>query len=153
MLVAMESLFDPAGRDRLLARIGSLGPDSKREWGTMDAAQALSHCAHALETATGDATLSRPLPARLLGWMFRKSMLGPKPYSKNGPTHPQLVVKEPREFEREKARLLAAVRKFHDGGPAAAARHPHALLGRMTGDDWDRCMGKHLDHHLRQFGA
>ena len=149
----MDSLFDSAGRDRVLARIGALRTDSKRQWGTMDAAQMLAHCALALETATGDATLSRPLPARLLGWMFRKSMTGPKPYGRNGPTHPDLKVKDPREFERERARLVAVIRKFHDGGPAAAARFPHALLGSMTGDEWDRCMGKHLDHHLNQFGV
>jgi hypothetical protein len=149
----MESLFEPAGRDGALARIGALRPDSKRAWGTMDAAQAMAHCALAMETATGDATLSRPFAARLLGWMFRGPMLGPKPYGRNGRTHPQLVVKEPKEFAREQARLLAVVRKFHDGGPASAARHEHALLGRLTGEEWDRFLRKHLDHHLKQFGV
>jgi hypothetical protein len=149
----MESLFDPAGRDRVLARIDTLRPDSKRGWGKMDVAQTMAHCALAMETATGDAKLSRPFVARLVGWMFRKSMLGPKPYGKNGPTHPQLVVKEPKDFGREKARLLAVVRKFHDGGPASAARHEHALLGTLTGEEWERFLRKHLDHHLRQFGV
>jgi len=149
----MESLFDPACRDRVLARIQRLRPDSQPEWGKMDAAQALSHCALAMETATGDATLSRPLVARLVGWMFRKSMLGPKPYGKDGPTHPQLVVKEPKDFAREQARLLAVVRKFHQAGPAGAAHHEHALLGKLSGEEWERFLHKHLDHHLRQFGV
>ena len=153
MMTTGDSLFDDAVRDRVLARLEALRPDTPRQWGKMDAAQALSHCALALETATGDATLSRPLFAKLLGGLFRTSMLSDKPYGKDGPTHPQLVVKEPREFAKEKARLVAAIRKFHAGGPAAAARYPHALLGRMSGDDWDRAMLKHLDHHLRQFGA
>jgi hypothetical protein len=147
----VETLFDPACRDRVLARIERLRPDSKPGWGKMDAAQAMAHCALAMETATGDATLSRPLPVRLFGRLFKRSMLSPKPYARNAATHPQLVVKTPKDFDREKARLVASIRKFHDGGPASAARYVHALLGRLTGEEWDRFLLKHLEHHLKQF--
>jgi uncharacterized protein DUF1569 len=147
----MESLFDPACRDRVLARIDRLRPDSRPGWGKMDAAQAMAHCALAMETATGDATLSRPLLVRLIGRFFRGSMLSPKPYPRNSRTHPQLVVRSPKEFEPERTRLVAAIRKFHDGGPAAAARYEHALLGTLTGEEWSRFQLKHLDHHLKQF--
>jgi hypothetical protein len=58
----------------------------------------------------------------------------------------------PRDFAREKARLIASIRKFHDGGPASAARFEHAFVGKLTGDEWGRMQHKHLDHHLRQFG-
>jgi hypothetical protein len=149
----MDSLFDPAGRDRALARIGALRPDSKRGWGKMDPAQAMAHCALAMETATGDAKLSSNGFVRFIGKFMRKSMLSPKPYKQNSGTHPDLVMKERKDFEREKARLLAVVRKFHDGGPASAARHQHALLGTLTGEEWDGFLLKHLDHHLRQFGV
>jgi hypothetical protein len=27
------------------------------------------------------------------------------------------------------------------------------LWGKMTQEDWDELMWKHLDHHLRQFGV
>lgn len=149
----MESLFDPTAHERFLARLGGLRPESGRAWGTMDAAQMLSHCALALEAATGDATLSRPLLARLLGRFFKKWLLGPKPFSKNSPTHPMLVMKSPKDFEAEKARLVAALRKFCAAGPDAAARYPHAFVGTLTGEEWGRMQFKHIDHHLRQFGA
>mgnify|MGYP001794749648 CR=1 FL=1 len=29
----------------------------------------------------------------------------------------------------------------------------HAFFGRMPGQEWAILMYKHLDHHLRQFGA
>ena len=74
----MESLFDPGAQDRFLARIEALRADAGREWGRMDAAQMLCHCALGLEAATGDATLSRPLMARLLGRFFKKWILGYK---------------------------------------------------------------------------
>jgi hypothetical protein len=148
----MDTLFEPATCDRILSRLDRLRPDSKREWGKMDAAQALAHCALAMETSTGDAALYRSLPARVLGRLFKGVLLAPKPFSKDSPTHPMLVTTAPKEFEREKGRLLASIRKFHAAGPETAARFEHALVGRLTGEEWGRLQHKHLDHHLRQFG-
>lgn len=148
----MESLFDVASRDQLLARIDRLRPDSARQWGKMDSAQAMRHCALGLEAATGDATLSRPLLARLIGPFFKGWVLGPKPFSRNSPTHPQLVIRTPMEFAAENARLLASIRKFHDAGPASAARFEHGFVGKLSGEEWGRMQHKHLDHHLKQFG-
>lgn len=149
----MDSLFDPAARDRILRRIDTLRPDSPRGWGKMDCAQAMAHCANALEASTGDRVLRRNFVVKLIGPLFRGWLLGPKPFSRNSPTHPQLVLSTPHDFEREKARLVAVVRKFHDAGRAAAGQYEHAFLGKLTGDEWGCLQHKHLDHHLRQFGA
>lgn len=148
----MNTLFDVTCRDQLLARIERLRPDSERAWGKMDAAQAMAHCALGLEAATGDAKLTRPLAARLIGPFFKGWLLSSKPFAKNSPTHPMLVMRSSSNFEREKARLVGVVRKFHDAGPASAARYEHAFVGKLTGDEWGRMQHKHLDHHLRQFG-
>lgn len=149
----MENLFDPGAPERVLARLDRLRPDSGREWGRMDPAQMMAHCALGLEAATGDAVLHRSFPARMLGRFFRGILLGPKPFSRNSPTHPLLVMRTPRDFGREKVRLAAAIRKFQEAGPASAARFEHALIGRMTGAEWGLLQQKHLDHHLRQFGV
>ncbi len=149
----MDTLFDPACRDRVLARIAALRPDTRPEWGRMDPAQMLAHLALSLETSTGDARLPRPFLAKVIGPLFRGWLLGPKPFSRNSPTHPLLVMKEPRDFERERARVVALVRKFHDAGPASAARFEHGFVGRLSGEEWGVLQAKHLDHHLRQFGA
>lgn len=148
----VDTLFDPACHDRILARVERWRSESPRAWGKMDAAQAMAHCALAMEAATGDATLARSLMARLIGPLFKGWVLGPKPFSKNSPTHPQLVTTSPKDLEREKARLVAAIRKFHDGGPESAARYRHAFVGTLTGEQWGIVQHKHLDHHLRQFG-
>lgn len=150
----MDSLFDPAVRDRIVARIESLRRDAPRGWGRMDVAQTLAHCALGLEAATGDAVLHSPAVAKLIGPLFKGWLLGPKPFAKNSPTHPSLVLKDAScDFDRERARLLAAVRKFHAAGPASAARYRHAFVQKLTGDEWGLMQFKHLDHHLRQFGA
>lgn len=150
----MDTLFDVAARDSILVRIESLRPDSPRGWGKMDVAQAMSHCALAIEAATGDAVLHSNFMAKLIGPLFKGWIVGPKPFSKNSPTHPLLVLNAtPCDFDRERMRLLAVVRKFHDAGPAAAAKYRHAFVQKLTGDEWGRVLHKHLDHHLRQFGS
>ena len=150
----MDTLFDVAARNRILARIESLRPDSPRGWGKMDVAQAMSHCALALEAATGDAVLHSNFMAKLIGPLFKAWIVGPKPFSKNSPTHPLLVLNATScDFDRERTRLLAVVRKFHDAGPASAAKYRHAFVQKLTGDEWGLVQHKHLDHHLRQFGS
>ncbi len=149
----MNTLFDVAVRDRVLERLDAIRPDSPRGWGRMEVAQMMSHCALALEAATGDAVLHSNVMAKLIGPLFKGWMVGPKPFSRNSPTHPMLVITAPCDFAREKARLMAMVRKFHEAGPDAAAKHRHAFVQTLTGDEWGRIQFKHLDHHLRQFGA
>lgn len=150
----MDTLFDAAARDRILVRIESLRADSPRGWGKMDVAQMMSHCALGIEASTGDAVLQSNFMAKMIGPLFKGWLLGPKPFSKNSPTHPQLVLHAaPCDFDRERTRLVAVVRKFHDAGPDSAAKYRHAFVQKLTGDEWGRMQHKHLDHHLRQFGA
>jgi hypothetical protein len=44
------------------------------------------------------------------------------------------------------------VRTFQQRGPTALAPE-HPFFGPLTATEWDRLQWKHLDHHLRQFGA
>jgi len=150
----MNTLFDAAERDRILGRIDALKPDAPRQWGKMNAAQMMSHCALGLEAATGDAVLHSNFMAKLIGPFFKGWLLNDKPFSKNSPTHPLLVLdKATCEFATEKTRLVAVVRKFHDAGPSAAAKYRHGFVQKLTGEEWGVMQRKHLDHHLRQFGA
>ena len=71
----------------------------------------------------------------------------------DSPTDPGFIVTGPRDFVSEKARLTALVNRFCDAGSAAADGRVHSFLGRLSGEEWGRMMWKHLDHHLRQFGA
>lgn len=149
----MNTLFDPADRRNVLDRLGKLQAGATRQWGKMDAAQMCAHCATAMEMATGDAPREQKLIGKILGPFFKKKLLGPEPFSKNSPTDPAFIVSDPRDFAKEKARLLAVVNRFCDAGPAGADGKVHSFLGRLKSDEWGVMMHKHLDHHLRQFGA
>ena len=149
----MQTLFNAADRESLLQRVHALRPDSVRQWGKMDPAQALCHCAIALESGTGDRPMKQKFIGRILAPLVRKSVLGEKPFGKNGPTDPTFVVADERDLAAERTRLTTLIDRFVQRGPAAAANETHAFFGRLSGEEWGRLMFKHIDHHLRQFGA
>ena len=45
----MKNLYEPATVEEVKVRIAQLGPGSERQWGKMNAAQAMAHCATAME--------------------------------------------------------------------------------------------------------
>jgi hypothetical protein len=148
----MKTLFDDADRASLLNRLDALQADTPRQWGKMNAAQMVTHCARALETATGDRPMKQKLIGKILMPFFRKSILGEKPFSRNGPTDPSFIVADARELSTERQKLIGLIAKFVQRGPDAAVKETHAFFGAMTGQEWGETMYKHIDHHLQQFG-
>jgi len=149
----MKTLFQPETRDEILARIDRVQPASSRQWGKMDAAQMMAHCSAGLDMACGKLNPPRLLIGRLIAPFFKSIYTNEKPFSKDSPTDKQLVVSDARDFVREQELLKEKVRQFHDGGEAKCTRNPHPFFGDLTPQAWSRGMYKHLDHHLRQFGA
>jgi hypothetical protein len=45
------------------------------------------------------------------------------------------------------------VERFGAAGAAGRLVPQHPFFGPLTSAEWDVLMWKHLDHHLRQFGA
>ncbi|MEA2328870.1 MAG: hypothetical protein QOE68_3829 [Thermoanaerobaculia bacterium] len=148
----MKTIFDDADRASLLQRLGALQADSPRLWGKMNAAQMVTHCARALETGTGDRPMKQKLIGKILMPFFRKSILGERPFSRNGPTDPSFVVADEREFTTERQKLVDLIDKFVQRGSDAAGQETHAFFGTMTGQEWGELTYKHIDHHLQQFG-
>lgn len=62
-------------------------------------------------------------------------------------------VEDDRDLDVERRRLLKLIDSFAAGGPSGCTRHPHSFFGPLTPQEWAVLMYKHLDHHLRQFGA
>ena len=149
----MSSLFDAADRNVIARRLGDLQPSSVRHWGTMSVAQMLAHCAASLEVPCGDRVKSQRLLGRLLAPFVRSTIDDDKPFARNAPTDRDYRVNDEREFESERARVAILIDRFCSRGPARVEGVVHSFFGRLTADEWGRLMYKHLDHHLRQFGA
>jgi hypothetical protein len=119
----------------------------------MDPAQMLLHCARGLEAATGDRPMKQVFLGKLITPFIRGMILGERPFRKNAPTDPRFVVADARDFEAERIRLATLIDRFVQRGPECVGKTTHTFFGRLNGDEWGRLMYKHLDHHLRQFGA
>jgi hypothetical protein len=151
--VIMKNLFEPDAAEEVISRIDKLQANSPRQWGKMDVAQMMAHCSAALDMASGQINPPRMLIGRLIGGMVKPIYTNEKPFSKNNPTDKKLLVTDQRDFFREQQQLKIKVRQFHEGGEGRCTRHPHPFFGALTAQEWSRGMYKHLDHHLRQFGA
>jgi hypothetical protein len=149
----MKNLFEQQTMDEVIARIDKLQPASERQWGKMDVAQMMAHCSATMDMASGRLNLPRLFIGRILGPLVKPVYTNEKPFRKNGPTDKKLVVADLRDFLREQEQLKLKVRQFHEGGEAKCTRRPHPFFGALTPQDWARGSYKHLDHHLRQFGA
>jgi hypothetical protein len=148
----MKTLFDQADREALRIRLQHLDAAAPRQWGKMNAAQMVTHCARALEAATGDNPRKQALIGKLLSPFVRKSVLGEKPFSRNSPTDPTFVVADEREFAAERQHLLELIDRFVSRDEAVASQ-THSFFGRLSAAEWGQLMYKHIDHHLQQFGA
>jgi hypothetical protein len=150
----MKTIFDPVAYDEIARRVDSIQPGSQRQWGKMTAAQMLEHTARAVEMAAGKKPSKQALLGKTIGWIFRKDFVGEKPFGKNAPTAPDFVVTgtEP-DFRHAKDRLKVLLGELHALGERGCEGNVHSFFGRMTGAEWGATQYKHLDHHLRQFGA
>lgn len=155
MTLMIEDLFDPEAKQRVVARIERLGPESKPLWGTMNVAQMLAHCNVAYEIVHEPGMHARPgAIGRFFAGLFARAMVvGDKPYPRNSPTAPSFVIKEARDFAKEKARLLGYIEATFQQGAAHYDGLPNMTFGVLSAKEWNTLFSKHLDHHLRQFGV
>ncbi len=149
----MKYLFDDQKSSSIISRINQLSPQSKALWGKMNVSQMLAHCQPPLQVAMGETMLKRNLFGFLFGKMAKKTVVSDKPYKRGLPTAPSFIVKDERNFESEKQKLVQLITRFSSGGPAVLTKDPHPFFGKMTVEEWDKSQWKHLDHHLQQFGV
>jgi len=150
----MKNLFEAATLQEIKDRVERLGPNNVRQWGKMTAPQAMAHCAIAMEWAVGDVRPKRAFLGRIFGALAKAQVLkDEKPLRRNTPTDKTLVVADQRDLKKEGERLCQLVDRFAAGGPEGCTTHPHLFFGSLTPEEWATLMYKHIDHHLRQFGA
>ena len=148
----MALLHAPAVKSDLERRLKSLTTDVQRRWGRMTIDQMLHHVNIGLASALGDVDLPAqksplPVPRALL-----KFLVLHVPWPKGAPTLRGLEVTEHYDFESERSRCLELVHRFTARRPADPWP-PHPIYGVIPGAEVSALHAKHLDHHLRQFGA
>lgn len=93
------------------------------------------------------------LKAFFLRLFVKKMVVGEKPYKRNSPTAPEFRVKEEKDFEKEKGRLVNYIKKTQELGERYFDGRESHSFGNLTASEWNVMFYKHLDHHLTQFGV
>ncbi len=145
----MPMLHDASARAEIIERIRGLRPDSSPRWGRMSVDQALWHLNQALLVSLGQLQARpRPMPLRFVAKPIAVNVRWPR----NEPNAPEFEAVSPHDFASERRRHLQMLEDF--ARRPLEARYPaHPVLGSMTGREWSRMHYRHLDHHLKQFGA
>ena len=106
----MKNLFEAARVEEVKERIARLRPESERQWGKVNAAQAVAHCSAGLELALADRIPPRMLLGRIIGRMVKPKVRGPM--RQNAPTVKGHVVQDKRDLGTERERLCGLIDRF-----------------------------------------
>jgi hypothetical protein len=147
----MKSIYNPTDNSELVQRINQLNLNSKAQWGKMSVDQMLKHTNAASEVAFGKQELKINFLMKLVGKLMKNKVFNSE-FKKNSPTAPEFIFKDSYDFETSKNELIKNVQLLQDGHTTIKVMN-HPFWGKMTYEDWDKLMYKHLDHHLRQFGV
>jgi Protein of unknown function (DUF1569) len=147
----MNSIYNANDNALIIARIESLSSASKPLWGKMSVDQMLKHANEAILIAFGERTLKMNFLMRFLGKMMKNKIFNSE-FKKNSPTAPEFIFKTHFDFEAAQQELITNFSRFAQGQETITVMN-HPFWGKMTYEDWDKLMWKHIDHHLKQFGV
>ncbi|MCR4341241.1 MAG: DinB family protein [Gemmatimonadaceae bacterium] len=148
----MRSLFEPAARDDVIARLERFTPECERQWGKLTPHMTLTHLADQLRMAFGEVRCGPPRGA-LSHWPLNYLLIHVVPWPKGkakGP--PDAFRTAPSDWATDRAAVVALVQRFAAADPAGSWP-ANPIFGKLSGHDWGALCYKHLDHHLRQFSC
>jgi len=152
----MKTVFDKTVRNELLNRVQQLHGNSKAQWGKMDVVQMARHCNKWNSWVLGKGNYrnhvyKQDLLGKIFGQMaLRSNTKNEKPMGKNMPAGAFVIKQTGGNLETEKAQWAQLVGEY---AHYANDRFVHDFFGKMSKEQIGIFAYKHLDHHLRQFGA
>jgi hypothetical protein len=150
--MALPNIFTKEVSTDIIQRINNLTPETTPEWGKMDVAQMLAHCNVTYELIYDN---KHPRPGLLMRFILKtfvkKMVTSETPYKHNSQTAPVFQIKGSRDFQTEKARLIAYILKTQQLGELHFHNKESHSFGPLTKTEWNNMFYKHLDHHLGQF--
>jgi Protein of unknown function (DUF1569) len=147
----MASIYNKTDNQNIIDRINQLTPNSQATWGKMSVDQMFKHTTGAIEIAFGEKTIKVNFLMKLFGKMLKNKVFNSE-FKQNSPTAKEFIFTDKYDFETSKKELIANFSKFAEGEKSIKITD-HPFWGKMTYEDWDKLMYKHMDHHLRQFGV
>lgn len=147
----MNSIFDHASNATIITRINNLTPESQAVWGKMSVDQMCKHTNEALIVAFGENEVKVNFVFKFLGRMLKNKVFN-SDFGKNSPTAKEFIFTDKYDFEAYRNELIKNFSRFAEGTKSIKITD-HPFWGKMTYEDWNKLMWKHVDHHLRHFGV
>ncbi len=152
--MALPIVFSKEVSDDIIKRINNLTSSTQPKWGKMSVAQMLAHCNVSYEMAYENI---HPKPNGLMKFILKNfiksKVVSEEPYKQNNRTAPQFIIKETKDFEIEKQRLINYIIKTQQFGEDHFDNKESHSFGKLSKTEWSNMFYKHLNHHLTQFGA
>ncbi|TRX32999.1 DUF1569 domain-containing protein [Flavobacterium sp. ZT3R18] len=150
----MKNAFKLNDSAEFINRIEKLTPTTNPNWGKMNVEKMLAHCNVTYEMVF-DSIHPKPntLKKFILNLFVKNTVVNEKPYKQNGQTAPEFLIKDSRNFENEKKRLIDYINKTQQLGENHFDGKESHSFGVLTKKEWSNMFSKHLDHHLTQFGV
>jgi hypothetical protein len=150
----MKSLFETEAHNEIITRINKLTEASKAEWGKMNVGQMLAHCQKPFEVINGDLKMEAKIGfmKKFIFSLMKSVMYNDKPWRRNIPTGEGFVINEEMDFIPERDKLINLANDFNKKKNQTEWT-PHPVFGKFTPEQYGKMNYKHLDHHLKQFGA
>ncbi|HYF03962.1 MAG TPA: DUF1569 domain-containing protein [Patescibacteria group bacterium] len=152
----MKNIINQQDRADIIARIQKLTPDSKAQWGKMNAGEALCHLNDQLRLALGQKSVTGTgnfFTKKILKNLILWGMPAPKGKAK---THPDLAQEfggtKPTTFEADRKSLIDNIEGLA-AKPEDSEWKPNPIFGKLSKKEWGRMAYTHIDHHLKQFNA
>lgn len=148
------NIFNAKDFELILKKINALSDSSKRQWGTMSLPEMLKHCSLQLKMALSEIQGSKHEGSFVLRSGFGRWMglYGPC-WQKGAITPSQMNIEKQNistcSFIIERKQFISYLKLVQTKDNFQA----HPIFGKLNEKDWGRLIWKHLDHHLRQFGA
>ena len=152
--MALPNIFTREETDKIIERINKLSAASQPNWGTMSVAQMLAHSNVTYEMIY-DNIHKKPnaFSKFILKFMIKNKVVGETLYERNSRTAPQFIIKETKDFNVEKQRLVDYLNKTQQLGEAYFDNKESHSFGPLNKTEWNNMLYKHLNHHLSQFGV
>jgi len=147
-----STVLDATDREALLRRVAALPREAPARWGRFTASAMVCHLIESSRMALGE-LVPKPRGRRAFRtFPLKHLLLYVLPWPKGAPTAPELLAGTPGDLARDRAALCALVTRVGTG-PRDGMGPAHPLFGPLTRREWGSLMHRHVDHHLRQFGA
>jgi hypothetical protein len=147
----MKSIWEKEARQEIHDRIGRLAWDNRAQWGKFTAPRMVCHLADSLKMAMGDLPVaSKHLPIRYAP--LKQLIIYVAPFPKGAPTAPELLAREPKTWAHDVEDVQALLARA--GSTRTTGSWPeHPAFGKLSRRAWGVLIYRHMDHHLKQFGA